>query len=311
MELVIDVILPVFGVIAVGFAAAKLGWFDRSATRGLSLFVFNFSVPLLLLRSLAATPLPSEIQWGFLISYYAGAFIVFGLNMVIAGRGFGRRLDEQAIFGLSAAFSNTVLLGIPLVLTTYGDEASLPLFLIIAVHGLIMFPTVTLIIEGSRGRGVGTFSILRATLLGLVRNPIIWGLLAGLLFNQMNWTISGAADEITALLARAALPCSLFAMGASLAGFKVAGHVNQAMVGVSLKLVVHPLLVWLLASYVFAIDPMWAGVAVLLAAMPTGINVYLFAQRYGICIGSSATMVLIGSVLSIVTITAVVLIVPG
>lgn len=311
MEIIIDIILPVFGVVAIGFAAAKLGLFDRSATRGLSLFVFNFAIPLLLFRSLANTPLPSDIEWGFLISYYAGAFIVFGLNMVVAGQGFGRRLDEQGIFGLSAAFSNTVLLGIPLVLTTFGDEASLPLFLIIAVHGLVMFPTVTLIIEGSRGRGVGWLAILRATLLGLFRNPIIWGLLAGVSFNQLGWTISGAADEITALLARAALPCALFAMGASLAGFRVAGHINQAMVAVTLKLAIHPLAVWLLATFVFALDPMWAGVAILLAAMPAGINVYLFAQRYGICIGSSATTVLIGSVLSVFTVAVVLLILPG
>lgn len=311
METIIDIILPVFGVVAVGFVAAKMKLFDRSATRGLSLFVFNFAIPVLLFRSLSATPLPSDIEWGFLISYYAGAFFVFGLNMVIAGQGFRRRLDEQGIFGLSAAFSNTVLLGIPLVLTTYGDEALLPLFLIIAVHGLVMFPTVTLIIEGSRGQGVGKLAIIKATLLGLARNPIIWGLLVGLLFNRMGWSIPGAADDITALLARAALPCALFAMGASLAWFKVAGHVNQALITVMLKLVVHPLVVWLLATFVFDLDPMWIGVAVLLAAAPTGVNVYLFAQRYGVCIGSSATTVLVGSVLSVFTIAGVLLLLPG
>lgn len=311
METVIDIILPVFGVIGIGFAAAKLGLFDHASNRGLSLFVFNFAIPVLLFQSLATTPLPSDIEWGFLISYYAGAFAVFGLNMLIAGRAFGRRLDEGGIFGLSAAFSNTVLLGIPLVLTTFGEDAALPLFLIIGLHGLLMFPTVTLVIEGSRGQGVGTLAIIRATLLGLVRNPIIWGLLAGLVFNLMDWSIPYAVDDVVALLARAALPCALFAMGASLATFTVAGQVGQAMTAVVLKLAIHPLLVWLLAEFVFALDPLWTGVAVLLAAMPTGINAYLFAQRYGVCIGSSATTVLIGSILSIVTIAGVLLILPG
>ncbi|MEM7443712.1 MAG: AEC family transporter [Pseudomonadota bacterium] len=311
MGTVIDIILPVFGVVIIGFVAAKFRWFDQSAARGLSLFVFNFAVPLLLFQSLASTPLPSDIEWGFLISYYAGAFLVFGLSMLVSGQGFGRRLDEQGIFGLSAAFSNTVMLGIPLVLTTFGDEAALPLFLIIALHALVMFPTVTLIIEGGRGRGVGFFKVILVTAKGLAQNPIIWGLLAGLLFNQMRWSLPSALDDIAALLARAALPCGLFAMGASLAWFKVAGHVNQALMTVSLKLIIHPLAVWFLATIVFDLDPMWAGVAILLASAPTGINVYLFAQRYGICIGSSATTVLVGSLFSIFTIAGVLLILPG
>lgn len=305
----VDILLPVFGIVALGVAATRLGWFDDAARRGLSQFVFNFAIPVLLFRTLAGAQLPHNLPWTYLLSYYGGVASVFLTSMIISRIFFQQPLEGQTVHGLGGAFSNTVLLGTPLILTAFGDEATLPLFLLIAFHGVLILPVGTILIEtglSARSRldgdAVRIGEIARQAVLGVVTNPIIIGLAAGLAANLAGWAPTGALDRMAGLLGQAALPCALFAMGAALARFRLAGAVPQALAIVAVKLVAHPLAVWLLAVELFALDPLWAGVAVVLAGMPTGVNIYLYAQRYEIEIGAIATAILIGTVLSVLTI---------
>ena len=97
LEIVIDIILPVFGVAAMGYLVTRIGWFDSAAERGLAKFVFDFAIPLMLFRSLATADLPSEIPWGYFISYYAGAGSLYGLGIVIAKVVFKRDLGGGII----------------------------------------------------------------------------------------------------------------------------------------------------------------------------------------------------------------------
>lgn len=305
----VDILLPVFGIVALGFAATRLGWFDDAARRGLSHFVFTFAIPVLLFRTLAGTQLPHTLPWTFLLSYYGGVAAVFLTSMLISRIFFRQRLEGQAVHGLGGAFSNTVLLGTPLILTAFGEEATLPLFLLIAFHGVLLLPIGTILIETglsarsrTRGDGVRVGEIARQAVLGVATNPIILGLAAGLAANLAGWAPTGPLDRMLALLGQAALPCALFALGASLSRFRLAGAAPRALAIVAVKLVVHPAAVWLLAVELFALDPLWAGVAVVLAGMPTGVNIYLYAQRYDIEIAPIATAILIGTMLSVPTI---------
>lgn len=152
MKIAFEIILPIFGVLGLGFFAAYSGKFSPAANRGLSLFVFDFALPIMVFRAIARADLPEEIPWGYLVSYFAGAFISFGSAMLITRIAFQRRLDEQSVLGLSASFYNGGMLGIPLILTAYGPAASIPLFTLIACHSLIMLPPTTALVEaGMRG----------------------------------------------------------------------------------------------------------------------------------------------------------------
>jgi predicted permease len=303
MALILDIILPVFGLVILGFGAAKARWFDEGAIRGLSLFVFNFAIPVMLFRTLARVELPETIQWGFLLSYYLGALGVFVLGMASAGLLFGRSLEAQGASGLIAAYSNTVLLGIPLILTAFGDAAAVPVFLLVAFHSLLLFPIATAVIEAGRGRGAGLRRLPLVTATGMAKNPIVVGLVAGLAFNLLDLGIPGPVDAIAETLGQAALPCATFAMGASLAQYRIAGSLAESAVLIGLKILVHPLLVWLLATRVFEVAPLWASVAVVMAALPSGVNVYLFAERYGTGIAQAATAVLLSAGIAIGTLT--------
>ncbi len=303
MDIVLNVVLPVFGVLVLGYAAARAGLFDEAANRGLSVFVFNFAIPLLLFRAIAQAALPEQMPWGFLLSYYIGAFAAFGGGMLAGRLLYGRRLDEQGVLGLNAAYSNTVLLGIPLVITAYGQAAALPLFVLIASHSLLMFPSATAIIEAGRGRHEGAKRAFAGVVKGLATNPIILGLLTGLAFSLFGWTIPAPVEALAKSIGAAASPCALFALGASLTRYRIVGNLGEPLALVFMKMALHPLLVWLLAAFVFALPPLWTAVAVTLAALPTGINVYVYAQRYQLCVQTVTTAILISTAISIASLS--------
>ena len=305
MSVLLGIVAPIFGVLALGFLAVKLRVLDEGAVRGLVLYVFNFAVPLLLFRSLAHLELPPDVEWSLLLSYFGGALTVFGLALLTGRLIFHRPLADQAIFGMSGGFSNTVLMGLPILLTAYGPEATLPIFLIIGFHGPILMPLTTGLIQMDRGGKGALATQARAILLDIGKNPIILGLLAGFLTNLAGVELPGPLDRVAEMVGGTTVPCALFALGAALASYPLTGDVPPALILMSLKLLVHPALVWVLAVPVFGLEGIWVKVVVTMAAMPTGVNAYLFGARYEAAPGVAARTMLLSTVASVLTISVV------
>jgi malonate transporter len=183
---------------------------------------------------------------------------------------------------------------VPMILKAYGEEGAVPLFLLIAVHLPVTMTLATFLAEGRRASALG---LLRQ----LLFHPIIIGVLAGSALRPLAGWVPDLAWPIFDLIASAAVPCSLISMGIALrrygleAGWRLPGAITI------LKLVVHPLVVFVLATQVFSMPPAWSGVAVLFAACPTGINAYLFAQRYGEGVALSSTAIALSTGLALVT----------
>jgi malonate transporter len=304
MTVLLNVLAPVFGIAALGFLAARLRVLDEPGVRGLVRFVFNFAIPVLLFRSLAKMQLPGDVEWGFLAAFYCGSFTTYALGMAAGRVVFRRRLDQAAIFGMSAAFCNTVFMGIPVILTAFGPEATFPLFLIISFHGATFMPLTVGLIQGSRGVGISAAEQVRSVGSALVGNPIIVGLALGTAVNLSGLAIPTPVDRVAELLGTSAVPCTLFAMGASVPGYRLAGQMKPALVLAVLKLVVHPLIVWTVGALVLGVQGMWLGVAVIMAAMPSGVNAYLFGARYGAVPEVAAQTVVLTSGLSVATLSA-------
>jgi predicted permease len=307
----LDVLLPLFGLMGLGFGAVRLGVVDDRGVKGLVLFVFNFSIPSLLLRSMATMEFPDDMRWGFLGAFYAGSFLTYGTGLVVARFVYRRPLADQAIFAMGGGFANIVLMGIPITLTALGPDAALPMFLIIGVHSATFMPiTVALIQAGAAGERTRA-SRVTAVFADVVRNPIILGILAGAVINFVGTDVWGPVDGMLELLGAAALPCALFAMGASLASYPLAGDIRPALVLTALKLIVHPLLVWVVAAPLLGLEGLWVSVPVLMAAMPSAVNVYLFGARYDAAPGVAARTVLLTSVGSMVTLSVVLALLQG
>lgn len=289
----------------VGYITVILGWFDQTAIRGLTRFVFDFAVPMLLLRTVSTAQLPEDIPWNFLASYYLATMFVLFSGLVITRIMYRITFSEQVVSAFSCSFSNTVLLGIPLILLAFGDHGALPLFIIIGTHGFVMFPLFTIMMEIGQIGKAPLKTLFTKTLYGLITNPLVIGLLGGLGCNLLGITLWKPLDEITRLLGNAVTPGALFALGATLAGFRKKIQWKELPLVVLMKIIVHPMLVWLLAVIVFGLtETIWIQVLVILAALPTGVNPFLFASRYNAGQLLSSGAVFISTFISIFTLSA-------
>ena len=298
---IVEIIFPIFAIALLGYIVAYKELFTDRDIQGLSRFVFIIAIPVLLFNSLAHIDLPQQLNWAFLVSYYAIALFIFGLGMLASKRWFAHSPREQSVFGLGSSYSNAVLVGLPLVSAGLGDDALLPMFMLISIHSALLFFVVTLFAERDGGNGRSPLDIAHQTIRSLITNPIIIGLALGLIFNLFSIPIPTAVDTTIGIISRAALPCALFVLGASLSAYRLSGHFAEAWTMVSLKLLLQPLLVWVLAFLVFKIDPLWGAVAVMMAGMPVGVNAYMFAQKYQVGLASVSGAIVLSTTLAILS----------
>jgi predicted permease len=301
MTTAIDIVLPMFALMLCGYVAARGRLFSGEAVKGLSTFVFFFAIPALLFRGILREAAVGPRELAIVYAYFSGCLLVFAASMAVGRLAFRLTLREQAVMGFTATFSNTVLLGIPLIYAAFGQAGILPVTLITSFHSIILLTLATVIVELGAGSGRRFLRALPKTLLALLRNPLLIAIAAGFAARALGWRLPVVLDHATALLAQAAAPCALFALGATLTSFRISGDPAQSAYLVIVKMLVHPLVVWVLATQVFALAPIQVAVATILAALPSGANVFILAQRYGVYVERAATTILVTTALSVVT----------
>ncbi len=308
MNTVINIVGPIFGIGLLGYFAARQGWFAEKAAEGLALFVFDWAVPIMLVRIFSSAPLPDSFPWKLLVAFYVPAIIFYALGILVAKRYFDRHYLDQVITGFAYTFGNSVLLGLPLILLTFGEAGTIPFFILLSLHGLSYLSATTILMELGRNRAQPVSKLIVGTMKGFVSNPIILGMGTGLILNQLQITLPGPLDKIAEYMQLAVMPCALFSLGAALNAYGIVGQLNQSMLAVFVKNIAFPALVWMLSVYVLELPTLWAMVATLLAAQPAGVNIYLFAQRYQAAQALATTTVFLSNVMGIATLTALVFI---
>ncbi len=299
MGLVAGIIVPVFGLIAIGFLAVRVRLLPHSAADGMSAFMYKIAVPVLVFRAMAEADFPARPDFGFWAAYFIGVAAAWSVAEIYA-RHRGLAGPEAILTGVSASFSNTALVGIGLVAQAFGDAGLVPLFLLIAIHLPLLAFVITLRLEGRQGN-VG--QVLLKTGYGLVTNPIIIGIAAGTAANLAGIGVPDLARPLVDPIAASAVPVALITAGASLSAYLSEGVSRPVLVAIAAKLLVLPAVVWVMAFHVFALPPLWAQVAVLAAAAPTGINAYLFALPYPRAVPLASGAVAFSALASVVTIS--------
>ncbi|MER5170552.1 AEC family transporter [Thioclava sp. GXIMD2076] len=307
MSALIDVILPVFLIVGLGYLAAWKKLFSDSAVDGLMRFAQNFAVPVLLARSIAKLDLGASFDWRLMVSFYVGALLSFGLG-ILGSRMMGRRPDEAIAIGFCCLFSNSLLLGIPITERAYGADALAGNFAIISIHSPFLYTVGILAMEATRSAGTGT-SLARVginALKGVIRTPLVIGILCGLLIKLGQYVTGHALPhpiwEAMNMMAGAAIPAALFGLGGVLVRYKPEGDSRAIAMVCILSLIVHPGIAYLLARFGFGLNVDQLRSVAMTAAMAPGVNAYLFANIYGVGKRVSASAVLVGTALSTLTI---------
>jgi malonate transporter and related proteins len=294
------VVAPVFGLIGLGYLAARLRIITERTGDGLAEYVFALAIPFLLFRTIVEADLPPSLPWAYWTAYFAGVTVVWIVATLLARLVFGRSEGEGVIFGFAAGQANTVMVGVPLILKAFGDAAAAPLVLLLAIHLPVTMTAATLLFEGA-GQG-GRVAALRRVARSIATHPILVGIALGLVVRETGIAPAGPAKTIVDLVAASATPCALIAMGIALLHYGVRGQWRAALAISVLKLVAHPLLVYAIARSVFALPPLWSGVGLLFAACPSGINVYLFAHRVKTGEATASASVSLSTGLAVITV---------
>jgi malonate transporter len=304
MFAILNVVLPVFAVIGLGYLAVRFRLYPSEGVRGLVAFVNNFATPCLLFQAMLNSDFGTAFNWSIILPFYAGALVSFLVGTILAIKLFRNRPGEGVSSGFGAMFTNTVLIGIPIMQRAYG-EASLPVvFSIIALHAPMLITIAMLVMELVRRDGAPLHKALGVAALRVVQNPLLWGIGLGVLANIYDLQLPEPGIAFLAIMSAAVLPVALFGLGGALNEYRLAENWPQALAMSSLKLVVQPAIAWVLMVPVLKVDPDIARYGVLLAAMPAGINVYVFATYYNRAVNVATNTVLISTVASILTVSA-------
>ncbi|MDX1409343.1 MAG: AEC family transporter, partial [Saprospiraceae bacterium] len=192
MKAVIEIVTPVFGLGLLGYIAARMQWFTDRSAEGLAKFVFDWAIPILLIRVLANADLPDTFPWELFSSFYLPGLALYAIGAWIARKFFQRNFMECVISGTSGAYGNTVLLGLPLVILAFGEPGTVPYFLLLSVHGIVFLILTTVLLEIGQHRPQPTWFLLRKLSKGLISNPILIGLILGVVLNMLGWRLPGA-----------------------------------------------------------------------------------------------------------------------
>ena len=304
MESIPTTVLPVFGLIVLGFAFARLKLVDAATARGLTQFVFMLAIPALLFRTVALMKPQEATPIGLWIAFFGGLAITWILTTLISQKFDSLSASGGAAAAMAAGFGNVALLGTPLALAHYGEDAAVPLGLILSVHAPILWFAATLQRELARHSTTISYQRLgRELFWSLAGNAIVLALAAAAIWRLTGLGLHPVADRMLSMLSDASIPAALFALGLSLATYSLRGQWSGMAVLIVMKMVLMPILVFLALHYLVSVPPLWAKVAVLLAAMPTGANAFLFAHRNEESVAAVSGAVALGTGLAAITVS--------
>jgi predicted permease len=283
MSPLVETVLFIFGLVALGYIAGVTGYLKVQTGDALSEFAVGIALPLLLFRTLIGADFYGSAPWALWGVYFAAVIVAWTAGHLVITRVFGRDSKAGVVGGVSSAFSNLVLLGIPFMLGVLGQRGFEQLSLLISVHLPAMLMASIILFEFfSRRRGdpIHPARIVRTFLSKVFSNPLIIGILAGLLWRLTGLQLPSLAMRFVDALAGIAAPLALFAMGLGLKKFGISGNLRPALTLSMLKLFLMPAAA-LAFAWLFALPPLTAKVAVAAAALPSGVNSYLIATQFG------------------------------
>lgn len=297
--------LPFFGLIGLGWLAARTRFFPQEAAAWLTKFVFYFALSAMLFRFAAGLDLAALFDLRFVGAYLGGSLAVWLSGLAVA-RARGLPLAEAAMEAQCCMTGNTGFLGVPMLVVLLGERAIGPVLMVLTIDMLVFSTLITLIIHAARHGGLRLASLAPIGR-GIVANPMILSMVAGLCWAQLHLPLPGPLDEFLTLLGGAATPGALFAIGASLAGRRI-GRLATSVWLSGAKLVLHPLAV-ALAAWAAGVEPYAAGVMIAAAALPVAGNVYILAQHFGIAQQRVSAAILVSTGCGIVTLPLVMLLI--
>jgi len=298
LQAVLGAAFPVFALIFAGTIAGRFGLLDAAVTNALNRFVVSLALPALLFDVTVHAPLGQVLDWGFVAAFGGG---ILGTLVLMAPTFRRQSLTIASLRGLNATYANVGFMGIPLCAMAFGPASLGPVVIAVIITASVQFAGVIALIEIDRHGGDG---VARIVVPRLMRNPLLVAPLFGLLIDGLGFAVPSPVGAFIKLLGQAASPCALVATGLFIAAHRNDFRLGAVPLLVTLKLIVQPAIAWLIAGPMLHLAPLPTAVAVLLSALPTGTGPFILAEAYDTDRGPAAATILLTTVLSVLTVSA-------
>ena len=299
---ILSLTIPFFGIILLGAFSRSSGFFDEQAGRILARFAFFVVLPAFMFVSITSAPVSEVANPHFILGYEAVTIIIFGLGIVFATRILGLAGRSSGIFALNATYPNYGYIGVPLAILAFGEGAVVPMSLILVCDS-IMLLLLTAIFTRDKGSG-DLSSALVQMLHSMSRNPLLLSVLTGFIFSASGLTLPKMPIFFLDMLAGAAAPTALFALGITLVGQPIRSARAELGTITILKLVIHPLLMAAVMLTMPGLDVLWIQTAILFACLPVAANVFALSEFYQAYSGRTATSIMLTTLIASVSVPA-------
>jgi malonate transporter and related proteins len=290
---------PLFAIVLVGYLLTRVPRWQRAWTEGASKFVFAVLLPALLFHLMSDLSTLPPVDARLLIAFFGGCFIVFVIGRALAGRVFHLDGVAQSVFALGGVFSNNVLLGVPLAKLTLGEQAIPSVALVLVFNAFTLWTVVTVSVEWAR-HGSLTIAGFGKTALNVLTNPIVASILLGSAFGLSGLALPRWVNTALSFVGQLAAPASLLVLGMGLAQYGVRRDFRRSVAICTIKLLVQPLAVWLLAV-ALGLPEIERSAIVLLASLSVGANVYLMAVQFETLQGAIASSIVMSTAFAALT----------
>ena len=306
MQAILTVAFPVFALIGIGWIAGRRGLLGPGGTAALNGFVTWFALPAMLFAALARVDLGTIVNLPFVAIYGGSMAITFAVGMLVARISSRAGPAHMSVHGLSAAFGNVGYMGIPLCVSGFGPAGVLPATLAVCIGGAGMMTVAIVIIEFGRHRGAGRLATVARVLGAVAKSPILQAVALGMLVGGLQVPVPAALLRFLDILAGAAGPCALFAIGHFISEVGLPRRLGEVWLATTGKMVLQPLLAAALLPLFPGLAPMWAKSAVLLAALPSAANCFVLAKDCDSFVEGASATILLSTLASVVSVSALV-----
>ena len=264
-----NIVAGVFGYIIFGYIINKLKLLPKKYVYYFDFIGFNILLPLALIVYFWQVSFPKVDSNGLMISFFASGIIIFIIGFFISKLFLNYKTDDSALFGLASCFGNSVAMGIPLMYAVLGPINTIPYMLLVFFHGIVHFSYTVIIIEVYRNRKKNIIEIFYQTLLGMIKNIVLFGMILGIVLNYSGIKIPASMENSLNIFVSLALPMVLISLGLALGNFKIIRNINSALILTILKNLIHPILAFCLSKFILDLDELLIIIVTMAAALPT------------------------------------------
>ena len=298
---VLNLTIPMFSLIGIGYLLRRIQFMSEQDGTVLSKFAFYILLPPLMFTSILSGDASKSLNINFIFSYEIITITIFVLTYLL-GVLIKLKTMEKAIFGLNAAYPNYGYIGVPLCILAFGAEAAIPLALILLADTFVLLTTL-IFYKLTETRKTSLRELSKEIIQRFIYNPLMMSVFVAFIFSTLDIKIVTAVDRTLSLVAASATAVALIALGVSLNVTSIKNQKSVLFFITVIKLIVHPILIFIVFQFQTNIDPIWVKTAIVCASLPVAANVFVLANYYKNFESESAAAITITTIVSSITVT--------